>query len=236
MPRRLSFTLATHSFLRRLDARTKLALSVGASAAVILPVAPLALFLAGFAGLVIAGGLAAPAAAQVRRAAPLLGLLFAVNWLVIGLPFALLITLRVVLLVTAFTVLVATTTPDELRAGLERLGLPARLAFALASAYRSLAQVERDWQTIIEAQRARGLLAPAAGAGNWRSWLSDAVALVVPAIVLATQRAWTLTESAAVRGLESPSRRPHGARPLTRLDRAVLAGAAGVLLTLLLWR
>ena len=236
MSRRSPLALATHSFLRRTDARTKLALALGASSAVMLPLAPLALFVAGFAGLVVVGGLVKPAAAQVRRVAPLLGLLFAVDWLLVDLPFAVLITLRVVLLVTAFTVLVSTTTADELRVGLERLGLPARLAFALASAYRSLAQLEREWQTIIEAQRARGLLAAAGDGRNWRARLSDAVALVVPAIVLATQRAWALSESATERGLESPSRRPRDVRPLTRLDRVLLAGTAGLLLALLAWR
>jgi len=236
MPRRSPLALAHQSFLRRVDARTKLALAMGASSAVMLPLAPLALFVAGFAALVVVGRLVAPAAAQVRRVAPLLGLLFAIDWLVVGLPFAVLITLRVALLVTAFTVLVATTTPDELRAGLERLGLPPRLAFAMASTYRSLAQMEREWQTIIEAQRARGLLTSAARTRSWRLRLSDAVALVVPAIVLATQRAWALSESAAGRGLESPLRRPHGVHSLTRLDRALLAGAGGLLLVLLAWR
>ena len=74
MSRPPTFTLAPHSFLRHVDARTKLALAASASAAVMLPLAPLVVFLAGFAGLLIAAGLSAAAAAQVRRLAPLLGL------------------------------------------------------------------------------------------------------------------------------------------------------------------
>lgn len=228
--------LVPKSFLRRVDARTKLALAASASAAIMLPLAPLAVFLAGFAGLLIAAGLSAAAAAQVRRLALLLALLFAVDWLFIDLRFATLITLRVVLLVISFTVLVATTTPDELRTALERLGLPARLAFVTASAYRAVTDFEREWRTVIEAQRARGLPAPATGTRRWGARLGDGVSLVVPVIVLATQRAWALTESAAVRGLDSPLRRACHSRPLSGVDRALLAGTAALMVALLIWR
>jgi energy-coupling factor transporter transmembrane protein EcfT len=224
-----------HSPLRRVDARAKLALSLCASAAIMLPLVPLAVFLAGFVALVVAGGLVQPATAQLRRIAPLLGLLLAVDWLVAGFAFALLITLRMALLVTAFTVLVTTTTPTELSAGLECLGVPRRLAFALASAYRAVSQIEREWQTIVEAQRARGLGAVRADRRRWQARLGDTVGLVVPAIVLATQRAWTLTEAAATRGLESP-RRSVRRRSLPGLDWALLATAIGLLLILLRWR
>jgi energy-coupling factor transporter transmembrane protein EcfT len=220
--------LVADSPLRRVDARVKLALGLAASAAVMLPLAPLALAVGAGALLIGAGRLTAAAAAPMRRMAPLLALLFALDWAFVGLAFALLITLRLTLLVTAFTILVATTTPDELREGLERLGLPARLAFALASAYRSLAHLEREWRTIEEAQRARGI-APLHAVGDTRPWrqrLIALVALVVPAVVLATQRAWALTEAATVRGLESPRRARPTPAPLAGRDRALLAAAA----------
>ena len=224
--------LVPKSFLRRVDARTKLALAASASAAIMLPLAPLAVFLAGFAGLLIAAGLSAAAAAQVRRLALLLALLFAVDWLFIDLRFATLITLRVVLLVISFTVLVATTTPDELRTALERLGLPARLAFVTASAYRAVTDFEREWRTVIEAQRARGIILEVPETrrwGRWRQNLGHAAALVVPAIVLAVQRAWAISEAAAARGFESPLRRPYQVLRLRPVDHALLLATAVVL-------
>lgn len=233
MSRRATFTLIEASPLRRVDARVKLALGLATSAAVMLPLVPLALAVAAYAGLLTAGRLLPAAAAPLRRLAPLLVLLFALDWLFVDLSFALLITLRLVLLVTAFTLLVATTTPDELRLALERLGLPTRLAFALGSAYRSLAQLEREWRTIEEAQRARGI-APLAGGARlpWRRRLTGLLALVVPAVVLATQRAWALTEAATMRGLESPHQPRPAPAPLAGRDRRLLAGAA-LLLALL---
>lgn len=237
MSRRPTFALIEGSPLRRVDARAKLLLGLAASAAVMLPLAPLAVAVAAFALLIGLGGLRDGALAPLRRVALLLVLLFALDWALVDARFALLITLRLVLLASAFTVLVATTTPDELRIALERLGLPARLAFALATAYRSLADAEREWQAIIEAQQARGIALLAGDARTpWRRRLADAVALVVPAIVLATQRAWSLTEAAVMRGLEAPHRaRPEPAR-LRALDRGLLATAAVLLLGLALWR
>ena len=236
MPRP-TFALNQRSPLRRVDARVKLALGLAASAAVMLPLAPLLVALAAFALLIGFAGLAVAALAPLRRVAPLLALLFVLDWALIGGAFAVLVTARLALLVTSFTVLVTTTTPDELRLALERLGLPARWSFALASAYRSLTHLEREWRAIIEAQAARGIM-PIAGdrQAPWRQRLGDAVALIVPAIVLATQRAWALTESASMRGLESPTRPRLEPAPFAPLDRLLLGGAVALLLALALWR
>jgi energy-coupling factor transporter transmembrane protein EcfT len=232
-----AFALNARSPLRRVDARVKLALGLAASAAVMLPLAPLLVAVAAFALLIAVAGLRDAALTPLRRVAPLLALLFVLDWALIGGGFAVLVTARLVLLVTAFTVLVATTTPDELRLALERLGLPARLAFVLASAYRSLGHLEREWRAILEAQQARGITPLTRDAGaSWRQRLGDAVALIVPAIVLATQRAWALTEAASMRGLEAPAPvRPERA-PLTTGDRLLLGGATALLLALALWR
>jgi energy-coupling factor transporter transmembrane protein EcfT len=235
VPPRRAFALNERSPLRRVDPRIKLALGLAASAAVMLPLAPLLVALAALAVLIAWSGLGAAARAPVRRAAPLLSLLFALDWLLIGAAFAVLVTARLLLLLIAFTVLVATTTPDELRLALERLGLAPRLAFALASAYRSLAHLEREWRGIVEAQQARGI-APQRDGMSWRERAGHAIGLIVPAIVLATQRAWSLTEAATMRGLESPHQaRPEPAR-FSPLDRALLGGAIVLLVALACWR
>jgi energy-coupling factor transport system permease protein len=236
MRRRRALPLAEHSFLRGADPRTKLALSAAASLAVMLPLAQLAAFFACYLALVAAAGLVFHALAQLRRLAFLLAALFILDWLLIGLDLAVLITLRLALLSTAFSLLFATTTPDELRAALERLGLPVRLAFTFAAAYRSLTLLEEEWRAILEAQRARGIRLERPRARElWRGWrkhLAALAALAVPAVVLATQRAWALSEAAAVRGLESPLRRPYRVLRLSGRDYLLLAGAAGLLAAL----
>jgi biotin transport system permease protein len=230
-PRRLSrpLSLAEHSCLRRADPRTKLALSLLASVAVMLPLAELAAFFAGYSLLVVAAGLVPHALAQLRRLTLLLVVLFVLDGLFIGLEFAALITLRLILLTTAFSLLFATTTPEELRGVLERLGLPRRLAFTFAAACRSLSLLEDEWRGILEAQRARGILREGE---PWRQRLRGAVCLAVPAVVLATRRAWEMAEAAAARGLESPHAGPCRSQRLAGLDYALLASSLGLLAAL----
>lgn len=229
--------MAEDSFLRAADPRTKIALAFAASAAVALPLTPLVLVAVCLAGLLVAARLTSQAAMQLWRGRLWFSALFLLDSVFIGFDFAVLITLRLVVLAAAFTIVLATTTADELCLAGERFGLPPRLAFALAMAFRSLGLVEREWQEIREAQQARGIELPAKR--RWsvrREDLGNAAALVVPAIVLAVQRAWTINEAAAARGFESPLRRPYRQLRLRRLDHALLAATAVVLAGSLLLR
>jgi energy-coupling factor transporter transmembrane protein EcfT len=197
---------AGQSFLCRVDARIKLALALAAASAVTLPMVPLAVVCAGVSAMLAAGRLLPVAGATLRRGLPFIVLMFALDWLLIDFEFAVLITMRLALLSTAFLIVSATTAPEALCAALERLGLPRRIAFTLATAFRSTTLLADEWHGIVEAQRARGIVPPRF---NWRrvhELATYASALIVPAIVLATQRAWALSEAAAVRGIETPRR------------------------------
>jgi energy-coupling factor transporter transmembrane protein EcfT len=226
------------SFLRRTDPRTRIALALLVSVAVMLPLAPLAAFAAVYVAFVVAAGVGAQAWEPVWRIRRLLLLLFVVDWLFVGLDLAVVVTLRLGLLVTAFQVVLATTRPEELREALERLGMPERIAFSLSVAQRSLGDFEREWRRILEAQQARGIEFVVDGDTRMqrlRRWWRQSLGLVVPAIVLATQRAWAAHEAAAARGLGSApaSREP---APLPKSDLFLLAGVAACFLGLTLWR
>jgi energy-coupling factor transporter transmembrane protein EcfT len=228
-------TIVEHSFFRRVDARTKLALSLAASLVVALPLPSVALCVTAYGALVVAGGLTAPAWRNVRRLRLVLSALFLLDWYWVGLSFAVLITLRLLVLSVAFTVLIATTTRDDMRRALEQLGLPRRVAFAFATALATLSLLEAEWRGILEAQRARGLTLAAAPGVTWRQsfrFAHDLVPFVVPAVVLTTQRAWSLTETAAMRGIEAPRVGSGPSPKLAPLDGAILAavGALNLLL------
>ena len=227
MPRhRHHLSVNDQSRFRRIDARVKLAVSLAASAAVMLPLVPLSVCAVGFAALLVAAGATRHAAEQLRRMRWLLLVLLVVDWAFVGLGFAALISIRLVLLASAFSFLVATTTPDEVRLALEQLGLPARGAFAFAEAFAAIGLFEREWRGIVEAQRARGIVLFVEGE-SWRARLDRLKALVVPAVVLATQRAWAVHEAAAARGFGAPGRRPLGAAALGPADWGLLLGVVG---------
>lgn len=228
--------LVESSPLRRADPRVKLALSLGLSLAVMLPLAQVATALALYALLLWWAHLLPLAARQVWRLKWVLLVLFAADWLLVSLELATIVSLRIIMLTGTFTLLVATTTPDELRLAFEWLRFPYRYAFSLSLAFQSLNLLEQEWQAILEAQRARGAWVPPR---SWRAlWqgLRNLTALTVPAIVLTTRRAWALTEAAYARGFDSPRRQAYRQLQLAGLDWLLLGGAALVAGALLVWR
>lgn len=224
--------LREKSPLRAMDARIKVALTLLASAAAMLPLPRLLIFAAGFAAFMAYARLLSETAYQVRRIAWMLIALFALDWIFIGLDFAILITFRIVLVASSSTLLLATTTPEEFRQALLTLGVPYRYAFALSLAFQSVPLMGVELRNIREAQQARGALPQRRG---WRQWFAqscDMVALAVPAVVLATRRAWSLTEAAHARGLDTPHRTPALPRGVRWHDWALVAVTIGSMIAL----
>ncbi len=229
--------LVEHSPLRRADPRTKLALGLCASLAVMLSLKHLAAFMLVYAVLLLWGRLLPVAARQVWRLKWVLIPLFLFDWLVIDLYLAAIVTLRIILLAGAFALFVGTSTPSELRLALEWLRVPYRYAFSVSLAFQSVGLLDDEWRTIYEAQRARG-----AWSFEWSGWrkfveqVRNLVALTVPAIVLTTRRAWAITEAAYARGFDSPHRRSYHQLAMKRLDWLLLIGAIIVSISLALWK
>jgi len=231
-----NLALVESSPLRRADPRTKLALSLCTSLAVMLPLEKLVAFMGLYVLLLLWARLLPEAAKQIWRLKWVLVVLFLVDWLVVGLDLAVIVSLRLVLLAGAFALFFATTTPGELRLALEWLRVPYRYAFSVSVAFQSVGLLDDEWRAIREAQRARGAWLPQS---RWRAFiarLGDLVALAVPAIVLTTKRAWAMTEAAYARGFDSPRRQPYRQLAMCWLDWVLLAGTVAVVAILLLWR
>ena len=229
-PKREPFTLITDSPLRQYDPRVRLLLPLFASLLVMVPVSRLMLFFALYGALFYWSKLAPVALRQLWRLKWWLLLIFVVDWVVVDLELAIQVTLRVILLASAFIFMVYTTTPGELRLVLAWLRLPHRYAFSLSLAFQSVSLFTHEWKLIQEAQQARGAWEPF----EWRGWhelvpqVRQLVVLVVPAIVLTTKRAWTMTEAAHARGFDSPHRRPYHQLTMQRRDWLFL-GMLGVI-------
>jgi len=65
--------------------------------------------------------------------------------------------MRVFVMVSAFTLFLLTTHPSELMSDLTRRGLPGQFAYVIISTLQILPQMQAKAQTIIAAQRSRGL-------------------------------------------------------------------------------
>jgi energy-coupling factor transporter transmembrane protein EcfT len=232
-----NLALVEDSPLRRADPRTKLALSLCASLAVMLPLEKLAVFMGLYVVLLLWAKLLPEAARQVWRLKWVLLVLFVVDWIFVSLDLAVIITLRLILLAGAFALFFCTTTPGELRLALEWVRVPHRYAFSISLAFQSVGLLDDEWRAIREAQQARG--AWVASRSSWRELvrrIGDLIALAVPAIVLTTKRAWAMTEAAYARGFDSPHRRPYRQLAAGPLDWVLLAGTVAVATALILWR
>ena len=230
-------TLAEGSPLRRADPRTKLALSLCASLAVMLPLEYLVAFMGTYLVLLLWSRLLPDAAYQVWRLKWILLGLFILDWILIDLHLATIVSLRIVLLAGAFSIFVRTTTPSEFRLALEWLRVPYRYAFSVSLAFQSIGLLDEQWRSIREAQRARGAREfEWAGWGELLSQVRHLIALTIPAIVLTTQRAWGMTEAAYARGFDSPHRRAYRRLRMERLDWMLLTSAAIVSILLVAWR
>ncbi len=64
---------------------------------------------------------------------------------------------RIIVMVSSFTLLLLTTHPSELMSDLTRRGLPSQFAYVIISTLQIIPQMQAKAQTIIAAQRSRGL-------------------------------------------------------------------------------
>ena len=74
-----------------------------------------------------------------------------------SLTFAFKNAMRVFVMVSAFTLFLLTTHPSELMSDLTRRGLPGQFSYVIISTLQILPQMQAKAQTIIAAQRSRGL-------------------------------------------------------------------------------
>lgn len=227
--------LVEDSPLRAVDPRTKLAMSLCSSLAVMLPLERLVVFMAVYGIVLLWARLMPEAAKQVWRLRWIITVLFVVDWLLVGLDLAIIVTLRLVLLAGVFALFFATTTSSELGLALESLWVPYRYAFSLSLAFQSLGLLEDEWRNIREIQRVRGIPGGEAGLRKVAQQVRNLVALTVPAVVMTTKRAWSMTEAACARGFDSPNRRPYRRLEFSLLDWFLLAATA-VMTVLLFWR
>lgn len=101
-------------------------------------------------------------------------------------------TLRFVVLVESFSVFFLTTSPDHLGLALEQSRVPYEFAFAFTTAVRFVPVLAEEAQTIMDAQKARGLELEK---GNFMKRIRNYVPVLIPLIVSAIRRSLELAEA-----------------------------------------
>ena len=106
--------------------------------------------------------------------------------------YSLAMTLRFIVLVESFSIFFLTTSPDMLGLSLEQMGVPYEFCFAFTTAIRFVPVLAEEAQTIIDAQRARGLELEK---GNFMKRIRNYIPVLIPLIVNAIRRSLEMAEA-----------------------------------------
>ena len=101
-------------------------------------------------------------------------------------------TLRFVVLIASFSMFFLTTSPDRLGLALQQSHVPYEFCFAFTTAVRFVPVLAEEAQTIMDAQKARGLELER---GNLIKRVRNYIPILIPLIVNAIRRSLELAES-----------------------------------------
>jgi energy-coupling factor transport system permease protein len=113
-------------------------------------------------------------------------------------------SLRFMVLVESFSVFFLTTSPDHLSLALEQSHVPYEFTFAFTTAVRFVPVLAEEAQTIMDAQKARGLELER---GNFLKRVRNYIPILIPLIVSAIRRSLELAEAMESRAWGASSKR-----------------------------
>ncbi len=102
------------------------------------------------------------------------------------------LTMRFIVLVTSFSLFFITTSPDKLSLALEKARIPYEFNFAFITAIRFVPVLADEAQTIMDAQRSRGL---ELDKGNFLTRIKNYIPILLPLIINSIRRSLELAEA-----------------------------------------
>jgi energy-coupling factor transport system permease protein len=136
-------------------------------------------------------------------------------------------TLRFMVLVESFSVFFLTTSPDHLGLALEQTRVPYEFVFAFTTAVRFVPVLAEEAQTIMDAQKARGLELER---GNFLKRIRNYIPILIPLIISAIRRSLELAEAMESRAWGATRKRTNlYVLKMHRGDFALIAITLGIL-------
>ncbi len=198
------------SIIHHLDPRAKLLMSIVSAIISLsfLEILPLLIILAVLIPLLIAAKSFKRWLRSMKGLSVLLVFILVVNTLLLTSPYpfnhSVALTLRLVALMTSFSIFFLTVHPDELSQALIQMRVRFEFAFAMSMAMRYVPTLGQEAYAIMDAQKARGV---ELDKGNPLKRIRNIVPIIVPLIIVSIRRALSIAESMESRGFgASPSR------------------------------
>lgn len=130
-------------------------------------------------------------------------------------------------------VLLFTTNPSEFAAGLNKIGVPYKVAYAFAITLRYIPDVQSDYRTISLAQQARGYEISTKASLLARS--KGAVQIILPLVFTSLNRIETISQAMELRRFGRESKRSwYQEQALSKRDGAIIFGS-GIVIIIGVW-
>ncbi|MFW9848949.1 MAG: energy-coupling factor transporter transmembrane component T family protein [Candidatus Thorarchaeota archaeon] len=200
------------SLIHDLDPRAKLALSIVLAiiSLMFLNIIPLLLIIGCLIPLIAAAKSLHRWTKSMRGLAFLLLFIIIFNTLLstVQNPFSysIVIALRLIALMTSFSIFFLTVHPDELSQALIQMHIRFEFAFAMSMAMRYVPTLGQEAYAIMDAQRARGI---ELDKGNILKRIRNIVPIIVPLIIVSIRRALSIAESMESRGFGASDTRTY---------------------------
>jgi energy-coupling factor transport system permease protein len=193
--------------LHRLDPRSKFLLMIGffVSSLMFTNIFVLPVILAAQVPVVLIARTLKRWLQSIRGVLPYAGFILLMN-LIFGTPLvqASAFSIRFLDVVSAFSLFFMTTSADDLGLALEKIHAPYSIAFTFTTAVRLVPTMAVDAQTVVDAQRSRGL---ELDKGNLMKRIRNYVPILIPLIISAIRRSVELAEALESRGFGATEKR-----------------------------
>lgn len=195
--------METKELTASLDPRTKLVMAVFFFIFVVATrdLIGLVVELAGITGLILLLGLWKPWIKSLRLLTSMIVVIFLIGFISFGLEVALIVSMRLITLVSVFFAFFQSTLPEDIGNSLIKMGVPHGFAFILTASMRYVPVIMRKIRDIMDAQRARGISLEIR-----LKDLKNYLALLAPLLTQSFMMAEELAKAMESRGFGSPHR------------------------------
>ncbi|MFX0099398.1 MAG: energy-coupling factor transporter transmembrane component T family protein [Candidatus Hodarchaeota archaeon] len=183
-----------NTFLHSLDPRTKLFITIVYSilALAFTRIVHLLFFTVTLIPLIISGKIVRKWLTSIKGLTFILTFIIVLNSWLNTLDFAISMCIRIILLISSFSLFFMTVHPDDLALSLLAMKVPYSFTFTLSLATRFMPTLALEAQNIIDAQRSRGLELER---GSILKRVKNMVPIIIPLIINSIKRAFSIAEA-----------------------------------------
>jgi len=194
------------SFFHNLDPRSKLIFAIiyTISALLFKQIVPLLIIFISLIPLILFGKLFKQWVKSIRGLSFLIIFIVLLNTLFLSLSFAIAMIIRILIMVSAFSLFFLTVDPNDLALSLISMKVPYEFAFSFSLAFRFVPTIAKEAQNILDAQQSRGYEMQKKGL---ISQIKNLFPLLIPLIVCSIRRAFNVAEALESRAFGSRKER-----------------------------